>query len=545
MRKSPFFLVLLSSLLFFISHPNVIFKEGMGFLGFFIYLPAFLSINKLTLKNAWLYGGLFGFTSYFLFAFWLTKYHFITLILVTLLYFLFCALMFEALKLSDYLFSGCLKPLIFTLTVCLYEYLKSLGFLGFSYGITAYTQWHFIHFIQIANLGGVFLLDLAIIFPSALLSEIIRDEKKLGLKASLTLKKNFVFLIAYSFLFFAIIFYGKIQIDKNYLKEKNNKTLGVLAVQNNESPWKNGLEEHNKNLSNLIEITDSALKSHPAAAFVIWPETAIAPSIIHHFYSMEDPERLNFVVKLLNYIDSKTQVFVIGNAHEEYDKNHQKKIFNNSFVFDAKNNVFPPEPEAYTKMHLVPFSESFPYKKLFPQLYKKLLKSNTHFWEQGKDYTVFHKRSLSFSTPICFEDTFGSECRFFVIKGARCFFNLSNDSWSQSLACQNQHLSMAVFRSVENKIPTVRASSSGQTCMIDSCGRVKECAKPFTRAYVYAEIPVIENFSSSFYTKYGDWVAKALTIVYLLLLISKAILCIIKYILKKQNFSRKSVKSGA
>ena len=61
---------------------------------------------------------------------------------------------------------------------------------------------------------------------------------------------------------------------------------------------------------------------------------------------------------------------------------------------------------------------------------------------------MFEVGGVKFSTPICFEDVFGYISRRFVREGAEVIVNMTNDSWSGSVAAQMQHLGMAVFRAV-------------------------------------------------------------------------------------------------
>ena len=62
---------------------------------------------------------------------------------------------------------------------------------------------------------------------------------------------------------------------------------------------------------------------------------------------------------------------------------------------------------------------------------------------------------------------------------------------------------MAVFRSVENKVPSVRSSASGMTCIIDRFGRITEISEPFQENYVYGKIE-FSNDLVTVYSKIGD-----------------------------------------
>ena len=163
-------------------------------------------------------------------------------------------------------------------------------------------------------------------------------------------------------------------------------------------------------------------------------------------------------------------------------------------------------------------------------------------WTQGKEINVFDINNFRFSTPICFEDTFGDICRKMRMNGAECFFNLSNDAWSKSLACQNQHLAMAGFRWVENKIPAVRSTSSGQTCIINQYGTIEEMCAPFCSSYLVGNVP-IKNFEQeemTFYTKTGDLFGFVFFIFSLIMLLTKIFIDIIK-IWQKKRISKKEI----
>ena len=57
-----------------------------------------------------------------------------------------------------------------------YEYLRTKGYLGYSYGITGYSQWRMIPLIQIANLFGVWGVSALVVFPSAWLAAVLKTK---------------------------------------------------------------------------------------------------------------------------------------------------------------------------------------------------------------------------------------------------------------------------------------------------------------------------------------------------------------------------------
>ncbi len=542
-------LLILSVTLFWLSNPNIFFENGLSFLAWINYLPVLLLIKKSKIQEVLIYGSVYGALSYGLYGYWLNSFHPLGLIIVCIAYFIICAILFGILKWADLICSKNTWLLQF-FCICGYEYIKTLGYFGMNYGVTAYTQWNNILLIQICSVAGVFGLNLLVIFPSVFLfsfitkkfekrrllnqvdnvrkshiSAYVKKEQQLSITS---LKLTYISGCIWLILMVASLLYGS-KVIKNY-SEKEFVT--VAAIQNNESPWKDGIEEYSQNVRNLIQLTEEALSLSSEIDFVVWPETAVAPSIIYNYDYGTDVRRFMLVSQILNFIDENNVVFVIGNAHDVELRGADKVRYNSSLVFESGKNVHPPKPEIYSKMKLVPFTESFPWKNTFPSLYIKLLNGNTHMWEKGTDYTVFDYRGLKFSTPICFEDTFSTICRHMVLNGSRCFINLSNDSWSKSKVCQKQHLAMAVFRSVENRVPSVRSTASGVTCIINQNGRIEKAAGEFRQAFIIGKIPLLKDYKPAFYTKTGDIAGMLETSLAVIILIIQTIIVIIKTIRK-------------
>ncbi|MCL2444476.1 MAG: apolipoprotein N-acyltransferase, partial [Treponema sp.] len=263
---------------------------------------------------------------------------------------------------------------------------------------------------------------------------------------------------------------------------------------------------------------------------VVWPETAFIPRINWHdkFREVDSQEITSIVRELLDYLSVQDVPFLIGNddAERNLEKNpnpdeKHRVDYNAAMLFEKRTNT-----ETYRKLHLVPFTEHFPYKKQLPFFYEWLENADTHFWEKGETATVFSLPEFTFSTPICFEDTFGYLSRNFVRNGADVLVNLSNDAWSKSLSAQYQHLSMAVFRAVENHRPMVRATTSGQSCVIDPNGRIIMEAPPFTETWLNAAVPIVSK--TTIYTLYGDFIGIFFVLLAVVLLLSGAVWCTIR-----------------
>ncbi|MBO4387085.1 MAG: apolipoprotein N-acyltransferase [Treponema sp.] len=524
------------AILFFLSHPNIIFQNGLFPLAFFALVPVFLSVRTSSFKTVWLKGFLYGILSYGLSCYWLASFNPYTLYIALFCYGLILALVFALLKLVDQTLSSfckgrfCLLAFFAQAIVwCSYEYAKTLGFVGFSYGVLGYTQWNNLPLLQNASWGGVWPLSLACALVSASAASVIftansiKKEEKESLskaikKSLFANRKPLAFTLSFIFFMFA---YGVIVLA---LGKKANpsafKSVKILCIQNNTDSEKYGVDIYRRDIKTLTELTKQALAKNPDAKIVVWPETAVVPPVEYHYQKRIDFDRVEIINRLLEFIAGQDCAFVIGNQRTVENSSSSVDDYNAALVFDSSlGNVIPPTPFVYQKIHLVPFAEWFPYKNLAPGLYKKLLLDNDRLWTPGSDYVVFDVRSVKFSVPICFEDTFGSLCRRFVLSGAEVFVNISNDSWSLSVPCQKQHLAMSVFRCAENRIPCARSTASGVTAFVDPFGRVVAKTAPFEQNFLSCsvKIPSDGRKNKTLYTAFGDWFAIILATAGLLL----------------------------
>ena len=79
--------------------------------------------------------------------------------------------------------------------------------------------------------------------------------------------------------------------------------------------------------------------------------------------------------------------------------------------------------------------------------------------------------------------------------------NITNDAWSFSVPCAMQHMTMAVFRAVENRRSVVRSTNGGMTNIIDPNGRILAALPPFTEGYLSGTVPV--HTASKTFTRGG------------------------------------------
>jgi apolipoprotein N-acyltransferase len=169
----------------------------------------------------------------------------------------------------------------------------------------------------------------------------------------------------------------------------------------------------------------------------------------------------------------------------------------------------------YHKIHLVPFGEYVPLRKIFPFI--KRVTPIADSFERGTEYTVFEMEGrassqsvnglVRFGVVICFEDTVPALYRHFVMRGVDFMVNVTNDAWFKDSPAAEMHLANAVFRCAETRRPLVRCTNNGVTCLVDEFGYInpEKRLTPFTDGTLICELSLPPSTELTFYTRHGDW----------------------------------------
>jgi apolipoprotein N-acyltransferase len=168
----------------------------------------------------------------------------------------------------------------------------------------------------------------------------------------------------------------------------------------------------------------------------------------------------------------------------------------------------------YDKMHLVPFGEYTPYKKLF--FFAGSLLQDVGTFEPGRRREIFHSGGHSYGAFICYESIFPDEVRRFVGLGAEVLVNISDDGWYGDTSAAWEHLNMVRMRAIENHRWVLRATNTGVTAAIDPYGRVVMASPRNQRTSLRVSFDYEHDIT--FYAAHGDWFA------YLCLLVTVAAL---------------------
>jgi apolipoprotein N-acyltransferase len=522
---------LLSVLLSISAFPSFISLQGLGFLAFVALVPLFLVFKGNSLGWGLFYGLIYAVTVNMLLNFWLGTYSLVTLQLVSLVSaFMYALFLLPTLWLYKRLRR--LGFLILPAAWIAFEYLRSIGFLGYPWGLWGTTQYEFLTLVQVASLTGVWGVGFVVVLINSGLAAGLggawikadadglpygsgrpdpdfppRPRPASGAGGGLGQ------LLIAAVLFLAFMVAGTISLDRQE-RRPVDKRVRLALVQQNADPRKHN---YRTTFNTLVRLTDKAVQRDPD--LVVWSETAFVPNIRR--WSRVEPERHSYaalVREFLDYQKSLGRWLVTGNDDYELVVDEQgleqRLDFNATILFDPEGR----RVQTYRKIRLVPFTESFPWRKELPAFYEWLKERDVYLWEPGKQRVVFRHPEFRFATPICFEDAFPNEVRLFVKEGAEVIVNLSNDYWSLTEVEAKQHGVNSFFRAVENRTPLVRAAASGLTCYVDTFGRLRASLPYYQEAYLIVDVEIRQKANTP-YNLLGDWFPQALLAVVLLFLL--------------------------
>jgi apolipoprotein N-acyltransferase len=480
-------LVLISAILLILSFPHL----NLEFLAWIAFVPLFFTLQNKSKNKAFLLSYLSGIMFWFGIIYWLIHVTFLGSVLLVL----YLALYFGIFGfiITRYSLLSTRYSIIFVSSAwVLLEYLRSHLFTGFGWALLGYSQYLNLPAIQIADSTGVWGVSFLVMMVNVFVYNIIRYAScamRKKQRKSLSLISCLLPLL-FLFLSFGYGFY-KLRTTHN----TQHTALKISVIQGNVPQaikWKKAAA--GEILKRYFGLSRLVADDNPD--LIIWPESAL-PGILG-----EDTHLTESLEALVNEIQIPLLLGVVS-----LDKND----YYNSSILISKQNKFI---QRYDKIHLVPFGEYIPLKRIFGFL-ETIVPIGDFI--PGKEYTVFSldaRRTTHdarrFSVLICFEDIFPQISRQFARRGADFLVNMTNDAWFGNTSSPYQHLSASVFRAVENGVYLVRAANTGISGFITSEGRIEPLIEhdsgkqTFISGYKTKDIFLKIN-QGSFYTQWGDW----------------------------------------
>lgn len=258
-------------------------------------------------------------------------------------------------------------------------------------------------------------------------------------------------------------------------------TLRVTLVQGNipqDMKWKPAQQA--ATLETYVDLT----RVHYDSDLVVWPETAIPA-----FY---DDVADSFIKPLAEQLRANNVSLITGIP--VLDRQHWK-------YYNAVLSLDEPD-RFYYKVHLVPFGEYLPLRKLLAGLLGFLPVPQADFSAGSPNQRPLKAAGFPVGVSICYEIAFGEQ----LIKAlpeAAVLVNVSNDAWFGDSLAPRQHLEMARMRAREVERYVLRATNTGISAIIAPDGSLKARSRQFETETVSGEIE--PRHGATPYVRWGNW----------------------------------------
>ena len=489
-------LAVLSGLILTASFP----PSKLDWMVWFALVPLLKSIDDESPPHAFFLGLIAGLVHYLTLIYWivptLKNYGNLNLLISLCVLLLLCCYLALYPAVFSYLIchvkgSRFLVSMMASLWVGL-ELIRATVLTGFPWCLLGYTQFRHLILIQVADLVGVYGVSFIIVLANGLIYCLLFDRGS-PMKRGLRWEMLGLLIVA-----FFTLAYGQYRLagDRNMPGAK--KSIKVAIIQGNidqSVKWNPAYQQ--KTVDTYRRLTRSTSNFEPE--LIVWPETSMP------FFFQDNMKISHQVLEIA--VDSGANLIFGSPAYKR--KAGGTEYYNRVYLLSHNGEI----SGYYDKVHLVPFGEYIPLKRFLPFVHR-LVQAAGDF-ASGKKMDPLNLPRLSSGILICFEAIFPELARTQTREGAEILVNLTNDAWFDVTSAPYQHLSMAVFRAVENGRPLIRSANTGFSAFIGPQGKITAKSELFKEEVLKQEVK-LGHSSLRFYTRYGDLFAFALLAVSLI-----------------------------
>ena len=483
MKKGDVLLSLLSAMLLILSFPNF----DLEFLAWFAFVPLLVALEDKGCLRALVLGWITGFVSFLGILYWiivavhtygnvpLIPSGLILLLLVAYLGLFFATFAFLHRLLQEHFGFHAIIFVPF-LWVSL-EHLRSFLLTGFPWANVGHSQYLNLPFIQIADVAGVYGLSFVILWVNVTLYLVLHQ----WTKKIFPYREIAISLVIVS----GLLLYGSIQMRAVDRQAEQLPGLRVGLVQGNIDQSVKWDESFQRETLSIYERLSRKVSEHKPE-LIIWPETATP------FFFQDAKEYQPLILE----IPEETHAFLLFGSPSYRFERGKANHYNSAYLVSTSGEI----TGKYDKIHLVPFGEYIPLSNLL--FFIGSLGEGIGNFKPGREFFNFSLPQGQFGVLICFEIIFPDLCRRFVKRGANFLVTITNDAWFGKTSAPYQHLSLATFRAVENRVFIARAANTGISAFIDPKGKIIKQGGLFTEEAMDGTIRLMNR--RTFYTLYGD-----------------------------------------
>lgn len=200
-------------------------------------------------------------------------------------------------------------------------------------------------------------------------------------------------------------------------------------------------------------------------------------------------------------------------------------LYNSALLIDAGGDI----EQIYHKQKLVIGVEAIPFRRLLKNFEVDLGGVSGQLgW--GDRHLVFEGGDAKIGPAICYEGLYGDHFAGFVREGAEAMAVVSNDGWWGNTPGHKRLFDYCRLRAIETRRAIARSANTGMSGFISPRGNTMCEPLMWDERGVLTSSVELRN-DITFYTKYGDWIARLAIYVSGL-----AIMYYIAYRVKRRNY---------
>ena len=352
-------------------------------------------------------------------------------------------------------------------------------FTGFPWVLLGYSQTTELPVAQFASVFGVYGLSALVASVSAVAAYVVttRDARRRVLAGA-----------PVALLILVVAAWGSRRVARHEWTSAGDPVTVGLVQGNVDQAVKWDAARAASIFQSYIQMTRQAIGG--GAQFVIWPESSTP------FYFEQDRGGADQIRAIAR--QSHVPILV---GSDQIDPGPPPKYYNAAFLVGADGST----GGVYRKIHLVPFGEYVPLKRVF--FFAAPLVEAVSDFSAGSEAVLLPVRGHLVSTSICYEIVYPDLVRRFVRGGSELLTTITNDAWFGRTSAPYQHFEQASMRAIEDGRYLVRSANTGISGIVDPYGRVLDRSEIYQQTIVIGEARFLRV--TTIYARIGDVFAYA------------------------------------
>jgi apolipoprotein N-acyltransferase len=358
-------------------------------------------------------------------------------------------------------------------------------FSGFPWVLLGYSQAGVLPIAQLASLAGVYGVSALVAGGSACVAAVLMSPaERTGSRSQISNQAGrYAPLLVLLALIAVIAGWGRFRIARGELTRAGEQVRVGLVQGNVDQAEKWDPARAAAIFQSYLSMTRQAVDG--GAAIVLWPESSTP------FHFAEQPEQAARVRALAR--DAKVPILI---GSDEIERGVPTRYYNSAFLLRPDGT----DAGVYRKMHLVPFGEYVPLKRVL--FFAAPLVEAAGDFSPGDSAVLLPNDGHLISAAICYEIVYPDLVRRFVVAGSELLTTITNDAWFGTTSAPYQHFAQASMRAIENGRYLVRAANTGISGVVDPYGRIVARSELYEPAVIVSDARYLR--ASTFYVRTGD-----------------------------------------